>query len=373
MTQESSTVEPQEAVPKTADPTPPVEAKGNGESTAPVSTPKPKPAVKAKTAAKPKAKAKPKVKAKAKPKAKKKAKIEDGVRKVLLSQIVVREGQNPRREFDPKAQDELVNSIRLLGLMHPVGLAPREEDDQYDLIWGERRFRAMKTLRAKEVLAVVRTGQTREEHYVMRVAENYHRSDLNSVDEAVAFQNYLTATGKTAKDSAEAFGVSPAYMSQRLKILKMAPELQLALNKNDINFTQARELARLDPTEQVRTLNQVAKASGSRAVDITRSIEQQRGEKRKEKAKAKAKADGKKRGRPARTKENAPDIVRQTLENAIESLNNFAIEAKPKTQVRDGLVTLYERFVNSRSDSKKEQLRGAVRAMEWALGIREEF
>jgi ParB family chromosome partitioning protein len=331
--------------------------KGNGAQAA-------KPATKKKAPAK-KAAAK---KAPAKKKTAKKTKPSDEPRMVALKDIVIREGANPRREIDKKGLDELTASIRVFGVLQPIGLAPRAEDDKLELLWGERRLRAAKALRMKEIPAVIKTGRTREDHYVMRMMENLQRENLNVVDEAVAFQNYLTATKKTAKDLADSLGVKPAYISQRLKILKMPSEIQLALSKSEVNFTQARELARLDPKDQIKTLNRIHKGDVTKAEDITRTVEKKRAKK-----KAASKKGDKRRGRPPRTKENAPDINRQNLENAIESLNGFAIESKPKTTLRDGLITLYERFTNCRSDTKKEQLRGAIKTMEWALGIRDEF
>jgi ParB/RepB/Spo0J family partition protein len=354
------------------EPAPPPAAKSNGEGKTPAKPKEAKPKEAKPKEAKPK-EAKPKeAKPKeAKPKAAKVAsQYSDGDMIIVpLSQIVVREGQNPRREIKLTESDGFVQHIKTFGLMHPIGVAPREEDDKFDLIYGERRFRAMQLLRMKETRAIVNLGRSREEQYMMRFAENFHRLDLTPVEEAVTFQNYITASGKSGKDVAEFFKVSPAQVSQRLKILKMAPELQLALNKGDINFTQARELARLDPKEQLQTLTQIVKGETTRAVDITHKVEK----KRRDARDAKAKDDGKKRGRPALTKENAPNIAQQNLENAIEALNNFAIEAKPKTELRTGLITLYERFSNSRSESKKEQMRGAIKVLEWALGIRDEF
>lgn len=293
--------------------------------------------------------------------------MKPGVQRVKLSQIVVREGANPRLEFDSKALQEMVESLRIQGQLHPIAVAPREEDDKLEVIYGERRFRAAKQLKWKDMWADVVVGKTREEHFVMRVQENIHRADLNAYEVARAIQGYITAKDCSAKDAAVAFGVKPAFLSQRLKILKMPTELQLALSRDEINFTQARELARLDPKEQVKTLNRMAKGETTRASDITRTVEKKRAQKRT------AKDDGKKRGRPARTKENAPNIARQNLDNAIEALNNYAIDHKPKTETRDGLITLYERFTNCRSDTKKEQLRGAIAFAEWQLGIRDEF
>jgi ParB/RepB/Spo0J family partition protein len=297
--------------------------------------------------------------------------VKPGAQQMALSRIAVREGANPRLEFDTKKLEEMMASLRVQGQLHAIAVAPREEDDKLEIIYGERRFRAAKMLKWKEIRVDVVVGRTRQEHFVMRVQENVHRADLNAYEVARAVQGYMTATGCTAKEAAEVFGFKQAFLSQRLKILKMPAELQLALSRDEINFTQARELARLDPKEQVKTLSQMAKSGSTRAVDITNKVEADRARKRA--TAAATNTDGTKRGRPARTKENAPDINRQNLEKAIEALNGFAIESKPKTTLRDGLVTLYERFTACRSDSKKDQLRGSVRVLEWVLGIRDDL
>ena len=295
--------------------------------------------------------------------------INPGVQMIPLTLIDVREGANPRLEFDKKNIEQLAAAMKVQGLLEPIAVAPREEDGLLELIYGERRFRAAKLLKWKDIRADVIVGKSREDHFVMRMQENMQRTDLNAYELARGMQGYITAKNCKAKDAAAVFGVTPGYLSQRLKILKMPSELQLALSKNEINFTQARELARMSPGEQVNALNKIAKGETVRTQDITYAVEESAAKKRANNEDT----DGKPRGRPARTKENAPDIARQNLDRAIEALNAFAIEAKPKTQMRDGLVTLYERFTNCRSDTKKEQLRGAVKTLEWALGIRDDF
>jgi hypothetical protein len=128
----------------------------------------------------------------------------------------------------------------------------------------------------------------------------------------------------------------------------------------------------MDAPSQLQTLGLVQTGKVTKAGEISRVVEKARLAARKKK-KDDEDENAKRRGRPARTKDNAPDIARQSLDNAIEALNNFAIENRPRTQLRDGLITLYERYTNCRSDTKKEQLRGAVKTLEWALGIRDEF
>lgn len=295
--------------------------------------------------------------------------MKPGVQRVKLSQITIREGANPRLGFDNKLLQEMAESLRSQGQLHAIAVAPREEDDKLEVIYGERRFRAAQLLKWKTINADVVVGKSREDQFVMRVQENMHRKDLNAYEVARALQGWISTKGCSAKDAAVVFNRTPGFVSQHLKILKMPPELQLAVNKGEVNLTQARELARLDPKEQVKTLNHIAKGETTRASDITRTVEKKRAAKRT----VKDDDDGKKRGRPARTKENAPNIARQNLDNAIEALNNYAIEQRPKTAARDGLITLYERFTNCRSDIKKEQLRGAIAFAEWSLSIRDEY
>lgn len=293
---------------------------------------------------------------------------------VPVADIVVREGVNPRQTFDKEALAELTASVKVQGILEPLLVVPSEDTPgKFELVCGERRLRAAKTLRMKEVPAVVRGDMSREEQYIARVQENIQRADLNCIEEAHVFQNYMEATGKNAKETSDTFCKKQAYISQRLKLLTLPKEIQLSLARDEINFTQARELGRLDSTDQSRTFSKVRSGDIDKAEQITRTVENKRAEKRAAAAEEDAKADGKRRGRPPRTKDHAPDIVRQPLINAVERLNAYAIEARPKTQTRDALVALYGRFTSCRSDTKKEQLRGKIHAMEWVLGIHDEF
>lgn len=348
---------------------PPAVSGGNGVSAttaSPSAKPKKAPAKKATK------KSAPKKPAPKKP-APKKSTSEYVSRLMAVTDIVVREGVNPRQTFDKTALSALTASIKAKGILAPLVVAPSEDDvAKFDLVCGERRLRAAKALRMKDVPVVIRSGMSREGQYVVRGLENLQRADLNCIEEAQVFQNFMGATSKNAKETAETFCKTQAYVSQRLKLLTMPKEIQLSLARGELNFTQARELGRMDTPDQTRTFNKVKAGDIQKTEQITRTVENKRAATRTAEAEAKA-SEGKRRGRPPRTKEHAPDIVRQNLENAVEALNAFAIEAKPKTQTRDTLVTLYERFTNCRSDTKKERLRGEITALEWVLGIRDEI
>lgn len=293
---------------------------------------------------------------------------------VALKDIVVREGVNPRREINDKDLADLMASIEVMGVMVPVGVAPYpEKEGKYELIWGERRYRAAQLLKLSTISAVVKDGHTREDLFVMRMTENMQREDLNCMDEAVAFQNYLSAMKNSSKGTAKALaqqlGKKPAYISQRLKILRMPPEVQLALTNGEINFTQIREMGRLSPEEQLKTLSKVQLGLITKSGGITRIAEKERASKQLDDA---TDAETKRRGRPPRTKDNAPDI-QQGLNSAIEALQSFAVENKSKKNLKEGLVTVYTRFIKARSSTKKEQLTGAIQVLEWVLGIRNEL
>jgi hypothetical protein len=156
-------------------------------------------------------------------------------------------------------------------------------------------------------------------------------------------------------------------VSQHLAILKMEPELQKEISRGTLSFTQARELTRLDPKSQRKHLKAIRGGKKVRSTDIKQDADKVAAKKR-----SKTK-EGKTRGRPALTKENAPNIFRQDLDTSIEALNNFAVEAKPKTDVREGLVLAYTKFSRSKSDATKAELKGVIKGLEWSLGIRDGF
>lgn len=296
-------------------------------------------------------------------KAKKTAPGSTDIEEVELSKVDVVEGKNPRKSFNKTKLDELAASIESDGLLEPMGLEPNPDaPGRYILLWGERRFRACKQNKMKTAPFVVRRDFAPVKQDASRFIENLQREALEPLEEAEALNAFMTTHGLTAKQVSETLNVKPSYISQRLTLLKMPKEVQAALSSGAINFTQARELARMEGSEAVATLQGMT--PNTRAADIKETVEKSRIAKGKEPSTRGRKAT-------AETPVEAPNIQRETLEVALEKLNKFSVSLRPKNELKDGLEKVYYKFTQTKSEQKKEQYRGALTVLEWALGIRE--
>jgi ParB family chromosome partitioning protein len=286
---------------------------------------------------------------------------------VVLSKIDIVPGKNPRKTITDTSLDELGASIKKHSLLQPIGLEPSSKAGRFNLLWGERRLRALRKLKVKDTKAVVRRNFAPVAQDASRFIENMQREDVNVLEEAQGLKAFMDSHKLTAKQVSETLGVKQSFLSQRFKLLEMPKAIQEALSKGEINFTQARELGRMNNKDAVTTLGTMAEKDGkqNRAQDIKNRVETKRAQKNLK--------GGKQRGRPPRTKADAPNIMRQTLEEATVNLNAFKLVTRPKKELKEGLARVYERFSNTRSEEKKEQYRGAVMVMEWALGIRDEI
>jgi ParB family chromosome partitioning protein len=165
----------------------------------------------------------------------------------------------PRTRFDEAALDELAASIRVLGVLQPVLVRPTA--DGYELIAGERRWRAAQLAGLAEVPALVRDveHQSSLEHALV---ENLHREDLNPVEEAVAYRQLIDDFGLSHDDVAARVGKSRSAVTNTLRLLQLPPEVLELLVDRRLSAGHARALLGLaDPAEQ-RALASTAVADG---------------------------------------------------------------------------------------------------------------
>ena len=166
----------------------------------------------------------------------------------------------PRREFDPMALESLADSIRQYGVLQPLVVTRREihKDDggivtEYELIAGERRLRASKLAGIAQVPVVIRTG---EDNNLMKlelaIIENLQREDLNPVDRAKAFQQFVDEFGYKHAEIAKKVGKSREYVSNSLRLLSLPDEIIDALVAGKITEGHARPIMMLKerPEEQ---------------------------------------------------------------------------------------------------------------------------
>jgi ParB family chromosome partitioning protein len=152
--------------------------------------------------------------------------------------------RQPREVFDEEAMAELVHSIREVGLLQPVVVRP-VGDDRYELIMGERRWRASREAGLTSIPAIVReTG----DDAMLRDAllENLHRAELNALEEAAAYQQLLDDFGCTHEELATRIGRSRPQISNTLRLLKLSPAVQRRVAAGVLSAGHARTLLAVD-------------------------------------------------------------------------------------------------------------------------------
>ena len=176
---------------------------------------------------------------------------------IAISQIEPNPDQ-PRREFDPEALQELANSIKMLGIIAPITLR-QVANDRYQIIAGERRWRASQLAGLQSIPAYIRTVED-ENVMEMALVENIQREDLNAIEIALAYQHLAETTGMTQARISERVGKSRAAITNYLRLLKLPAQVQMALKDKEIDMGHARALLSLDsPSQQIKLFKEVQK------------------------------------------------------------------------------------------------------------------
>ena len=168
----------------------------------------------------------------------------------------------PRREFDEQAMQELATSIREIGIIQPITLR-QTEDGRFQIIAGERRWRASQIAGLRAIPAYIRTISD-EGIMEMALVENIQREDLNAIEIALAYQHLLDNDGMTQEKVSERVGKSRAAIANYLRLLRLPAQIQLALQKKEIDMGHARALLALDsPSMQIKLFKEILKNSYS--------------------------------------------------------------------------------------------------------------
>lgn len=177
------------------------------------------------------------------------------INEIELSKISVNPNQ-PRREFDPVAMQELADSIAEIGIIQPVTLRQLSEN-AYQIIAGERRYRAAIQAGLKTIPAYIRTADD-ENVMEMALIENIQREDLNSLEIALAYQHLLEQYELTQERLSERVGKKRTTIANYLRLLKLPAQIQVALKNREIDMGHARALLALDnPKTQIRVFNEI--------------------------------------------------------------------------------------------------------------------
>lgn len=177
----------------------------------------------------------------------------------------------PRRHFDEAALQELADSIKSQGLIQPIVV--RRKGDGYELVAGERRWRAMQIAKLHSIKAIVRDldDASAAAHALI---ENIQRKDLNPIEEAMAFNRLLEEFGLTHAQVAENVGRSRAAVTNLLRLLDLREEVKSMLELGELSMGHARALIPLDNTDQLAVALIVVKEELS--VRATESLVKQR-------------------------------------------------------------------------------------------------
>jgi ParB family chromosome partitioning protein len=179
------------------------------------------------------------------------------INEIPIGQIEANPNQ-PRREFDPEALQELANSIKELGIITPITLR-QVDTNRFQIIAGERRWRASQMAGLKSMPAYIRTIND-ENMMEMALVENIQREDLNAVEIALAYQHLLDSTGMTQEKVSERVGKSRAAVANYLRLLKLPAQVQMALQNKTIDMGHARALLSLDsPAMQIKLFKEIEK------------------------------------------------------------------------------------------------------------------
>ncbi len=179
--------------------------------------------------------------------------------KLPLDQMVAGVYQ-PRTRMDEGALYELAESIKAQGIMQPIlvrQLADGPNAGKYEIIAGERRFRASKLAGLTEVPVLVRDVPN-EAAAAMALIENIQREDLNPLEEAQGLQRLVKEFGLTHEQAAQAVGRSRSAASNLLRLLQLAEPVQTMLMAGDIDMGHARALLSLEKVAQITAANQIA-------------------------------------------------------------------------------------------------------------------
>lgn len=176
-----------------------------------------------------------------------------------MAMVVPTEAQ-PRQSFKEDTIKELAESIEKNGLLQPIVVRPMD-GGKYQIIAGERRYRAFKKLGRKVIPAIVRDYED-EEVDKLQLVENVQREDLNPYDEAIAYLKLKEKYGLKQDDIAKAVGKSRPYISNMTRLLSLEDEILEMLKKGEITVSHAKLILSLDTKEERLKLAHKIKDAG---------------------------------------------------------------------------------------------------------------
>ena len=194
------------------------------------------------------------------------------VSRIPLDQIETNASQ-PRKDFDETTLSELSASIRLHDIIQPLTVAP-QKNGKYKLIAGERRYRAAKLAGLKDIPVYIR--QTNDSSLLeLALLENLQRENLNAIEIALSYKRLMEDLDYTQEQVAERMGKERSTVTNYIRLLKLPPDIQVAVRNNSISMGHARALINVDAIEkQLFVFNQIKnkELSVRQTEDIVRKL-----------------------------------------------------------------------------------------------------
>lgn len=200
----------------------------------------------------------------------------DGELREVPIDLIQRGRFQPRRDMDPAALQELADSIRQQGVMQPVVVRPIAEG-RYELIAGERRWRATQMAELDSIPAIIRDVPD-DAAIAMALIENIQRENLNPIEEAFALQRLQDEFGLTQAQVAEAVGKSRTTITNLLRLIGLTEDVRLMLEHGDLEMGHGRAMLTLPPEQQMQVAKQVvAKSLSVRQTEaLVRRVQQEK-------------------------------------------------------------------------------------------------
>lgn len=234
---------------------------------------------------------------------------EPGEIRSLPLRAIVPNPLQPRKEFSEEELADLAESIDENGLLQPLVVRPSpESDDRYELVAGERRFRAVRSLAWSEVPVLVREVDD-ETLLVLALVENLQREALSPLEEAEGYQTLANQFGMTQEEIARSVGKSRSTVANFLRLLGLPPSIRKLLQRDELSMGHARALLSLEDAVRASELARRAAAEGWSVREVERRVAEARAKGGKEKSGS--------RSSSGRSKERSRDPVVRALEEAM--------------------------------------------------------
>jgi ParB family chromosome partitioning protein len=167
-----------------------------------------------------------------------------GLRRLPVDFLIANRA-NPRHEFNPEELEDLTNSIREKGVMQPLLVRPTRDPNQFEIIAGERRWRASQRAGLNEVPVLVRDVSDKEA-LELAIIENVQRVDLNPLEEAMGYAQLIEQFDYTQNDLAQVIGKSRSHVANTLRLMKLPDDVRSMVSRGELTAGHARTLITAD-------------------------------------------------------------------------------------------------------------------------------